>query len=833
MTKMINYGIDLGTTNSLIAKFNQGTVEVYKNPNGFKETLPSVVGFRNDRILVGDPARAFSEKDPLGVASQFKRKMGTTETIKIQSVGTKSPIELSAYVLKELKNFVQTGEQVDSAVITIPASFDTVQSNATKEAGIKAGFKNVILLQEPIAASLAFANKEKDLDLINSQWIVYDLGGGTFDVAVVRIVEGELTVIDHEGDNYLGGADFDALIVEKILVPEILKLGTFTDLLSEMKSSGGKYNRQWHGLLRHAESAKIELSAKSFTEIDLGLVSLKDDNGNSIDTLINITRDEFESLIKPSIDTTIDMMKRILTRNSMQPSDLKFVLMVGGGTYVPFVRKRIEALMEIPTRTTIDPTNAIAIGAAYFAATKIDEAGKDENSENTGSKANIKVRASYNRNSQDLEEPFTAKLEGNITGLFYRIVSQDKSFDSGLRSVSSRIIEDLPLRKNEYNIFHFHILDGSNNIVATDFKVIEISQGRYNVAGQLVPEDISLVVDDVTKQDTRLLRVFPKNGILPMKSKMTREVAKTVSKGSSDGIRIMVVEGPSERHSSTNKPIGVLSITGNEINKDLIKGTEIDLTFELSDSRDLVVSAYVNGTGQQFSQVFKGAERLVDIPILTRDIIALENTIQAEIDEAETNDKRDMILKLEKLLKEIQPLITSCASMSTDDVTDDKFKIEDRKRKIAQDVYEVTSTKRLDNARREFEENKQQTAELVAENGNDKEKHLLREILQREQQIIGSNNIDRIESASNELERIKWQILIRLPDFLVAMFEELKDKRSMMNDQIGAKQLFDSGQRYIDIESWDDLRIVNSRLWDLLPSTEQEKDEFRLYTGIL
>jgi molecular chaperone DnaK len=200
MSKMINFGIDLGTTNSLIARFDKGQVEVFKNPNGFKETLPSVVAFRNDRILVGDQARTYAEKDPKGVGSRFKRKMGTTETIKL-TAGSKTPVELSAFVLKELKNFIHSGETVDAAVITIPASFDTVQSNATKEAGLAAGFKQVVLLQEPIAASLAYANKEKGVDLRNSQWMVYDLGGGTFDVALVKIVEGELTVVDHEGDN--------------------------------------------------------------------------------------------------------------------------------------------------------------------------------------------------------------------------------------------------------------------------------------------------------------------------------------------------------------------------------------------------------------------------------------------------------------------------------------------------------------------------------------------------------------------------------------------------------------------------------------------------------
>src|SRR5262245_57609448 len=130
MSEMINFGIDLGTTNSLIARFNKGSVEVFKNPIGFKETLSSVVSFRQDRIQVGEPARTFAEKDPKNVVSRFKRKMGTTETFKIKSLGqSKTPVELSAFVLKELKTFIHTGETPEAAVITVPASFDMVQSN--------------------------------------------------------------------------------------------------------------------------------------------------------------------------------------------------------------------------------------------------------------------------------------------------------------------------------------------------------------------------------------------------------------------------------------------------------------------------------------------------------------------------------------------------------------------------------------------------------------------------------------------------------------------------------------------------------------------------------
>ena len=833
MSKMINFGIDLGTSNSLIAKFEKGHVEVFKNPSGFKETLPSVVGFRNDRILVGDQARTYAEKDPKSVASRFKRKMGTTEKITIQAIGaSKTPSELSAFVLKELKTFIHTGEIVEAAVITIPASFDTVQSNATKEAGLAAGFRNVVLLQEPIAASLAYANKEKNTDLRNSQWMVYDLGGGTFDVALVKIVEGELTVVDHEGDNYLGGADFDALLVEKIVVPEICRRGQFTDLLTQLKSESGKYNRLWYRLLHAAESAKIELSNRSSAEIDLGLVSLEDEKNKSIDSLITITRSEFESVVKDAIDRTADMMKKILTRHSLRPIDLQFVLMVGGSTYIPFVRKRVEELMGITVNTSVDPTNAVAVGAAFFAGSMEFKTEATEGKPPINDRQ-ITVRTSYSRNSQSIEETFTAKFEGNISGLFYRMSSDDGSFDSGLKSLSNRISEDLPLREGTFNVFHLKVLDAHNNSFNVGLESIQIAQGRYSVAGQMLPEDICLVKDDIANKDTRLDRVFSRNCVLPKKEKRTVELARTVIKGSNDDIKIMVVEGPAEKHSSTNKPIGNLSISGKQLSRDLFKGTEIDLAFEISESRDLTVSAFLIGTGQEFSQVFRGTARHVVPGILATEVVQFEAKIQAEIGDAIVKGNHEVAEKLDRLLEEAQGLLAEVGQLAPDDVTDDRFKIEDKKRRVAQEVFELTSSKRLHAARTDYFENKKATTSVVQENGNDREKHQLREIVSREQTFIHSMSPERIQAMSGELNRIKFQILIRTPDFLIGMYAHLVERRTSMNDQLQVKQLIEQGKTHLLNEAWDDLRQVNGRLWDLVPDEERASEELRLYTGIV
>lgn len=833
MASHINFGIDLGTSNSLVAKFDKGNVEVYKNPNGFKETLPSVVGFRNDRILIGDQARTYLQRDPKSVVSRFKRKMGTSETFKIKSLNaSKSPVELSAYVLKELKTFVHTGEDLDAAVITIPASFDTVQSNATKEAGKLAGFKTVILLQEPIAASLAYANKEKNVDLKNSQWLVYDLGGGTFDVALVKIIEGELTVLDHEGDNYLGGTDIDALIVEKILVPELERRGAFADLLAEMKSESGKYNKLWHTLLLHAESAKVELSSKTSAEIDLGTISdLQDDEGKSIEAIINITRSEFESVIKDLVESTIERMRQILTRNSLQSSDLKFILMVGGSTFTPYVRKRVEEVMGIAVNTGIDPTNAIAIGAAFFAGTK-EKSQSGSNAPRVQS--NLKIRASYQKASQEKEEPFMARIEGALEGLQYRIVNDDGSYDSGLKKLGSRIVEDLPLRDGAFNLFTLKIVDSQGNAVPIDFDPIQIAQGRYSVAGQMLPEDLCLVKDDLAAKDTRLELLFAKNSILPTKAKKTVEVASTIIKGSNDKvITIMVVEGPSDRHSSTNKPLGELVISGPQLTKDLLKGTDIDLRIEMSESRDLTVSAFLNGTGQEFSQVFTSKLRSVSTRMLASEILMLETKIQNEIDDAQSNGHKETADGLGKVLDGVQTLIGTAAELAEDDVTDKRFQLEDRKRKLAQQMFELTSGKRLSQVKASYQEAKTEVAELVRESGNDREKHIMSEILAREQTFINSTSPEKINAIVGELERLRYQILFRMPSFLRSMFSHLMEKRTSMNDQIQASQLIENGRRAIERDDVESLQQINSRLWDLMPATEKASDEMRAFTGII
>lgn len=817
----INYGIDLGTTNSAIAKFTKGEVHVYNNPSDYgRNTLPSVVAFRKDKILVGTQAKTYFEKDPKSVIGTFKRRMGTSESFKIKGLNeSKTPIDLSALILKELKTFLPPGENIEAAVITIPASFDTTQASATKEAGILAGFKQVILLQEPIAASLAYANMKKESELTDGQWLVYDLGGGTFDVALVQIKNGEMRVLDHEGDNFLGGADFDRIIIEKIVVPKLEQAYNFKDLPDAFQSGTGKLNGKYYALLHGAEQAKIQLSAKSSAEVEV--TGFMDDEDNDVDMEIIITRSEFNELIKDSVDSTIEMIKKILTRNTLKPTDIQFTLMVGGSTYVPYVRQRVEEVLQIPNNCEIDPTTAVAIGAAYYASGKQKELGSTDKPK-TNSK--ITIKTVYPTASKEKEELFSARVTGDITGLFYRIKREDGGYDSGMKALAARISEDLPLIENVYNFFSFTVYDGQNNVIDAGVPPIGINSG-FGISGQPLPEDISIEIDDDENPgQTKLKPIFLKNSALPQKRTVTRQLNKSIVKGSSEEvIRINVLEGPATALPDANKRIGYFEITGRNLTRDIYKGSDVEITLQMTESRELTVSIYLSMSGQEFKEVFTQTARTTTIDILKLEISALAGVLEGEIEQATEVENYEAARDLTNLKNEMEDVSEGANSLSDDDVTDKRYQLEDRKRKIAIQMGVATINKRISIAKSEYFKAKQDCEELIASDGNDQEKKYFNDIQLQEPAILSTNNPNRIKEIAGAYDTIRISILWRTPNFLMSIYQLLAEDAHKMNNQSQAETYLDAGKLAVDNRNWTRLAEINRGLIGLLPRSAQQE----------
>lgn len=819
MENMINFGIDLGTTNSAIAKFSKGDIKVYKNPNGWKDTLPSIVGFRKDKIIVGEQAKTYLEKDPKNILFAFKRKMGTTESFKVNSVEESvTPVQLSSYILKELKTFLPPEEKIEAAVITIPASFDIIQSNATKEAGFEAGFKQVVLLQEPIAASLAYANMKKEKELGDGQWLVYDLGGGTFDVALIRIKDGEMKVMDHEGDNFLGGSDFDRLIVEKLLIPKLNAKYSFDDLETSLKSASGKLNKKYYILLRKAEEAKILLSAKTSAEIVVD--GFEDDDDQDVDEEIVITRSEFNDVIKEHIDNTIGMVKEILTKNSLTTSEVKFMLMIGGSTYIPYVRQRTEEILQIPINCEIDPTTAVTIGAAYFASTRVR---MQEDKKSESKEKRISIKAVYNKMSKEKDELFSAKVSGDLSDLSYKIRREDGGFDTGLKKLEERIVEDLPLVPEVFNFFKFTIYDKHNNVIETDLNMIGINSG-YGINGQPLPEDVCLEVDheDLTGE-TKLEIVFTKNSTLPLRKTISKVLNKTILKGSSDEIiRVKVLEGPHTFSPESNKIIGYMELGGKNISRDIQKGSDIEITLDISESRDLTISVFLNMTNQEFKDTFVPELRHTTVNLIQLESEKLLDKLELEIEEAQSNQDFDTAKNLNQLRSRIESLNVDALSLSDDDVTDSKYQVEDKKRKLAQEIDNATRDKRVNSAKAEYQDMKNRCEKILSEHGNDSEQKHFNDLVSLESSILSSSNPTKILDKKEEFRTLYLNILWRIPDFLISLFNELSQDTHSMNDIVQAKSLIEAGKFAIESENWERLSEIDFGLINLLPKSKQK-----------
>ncbi len=346
MSKII--GIDLGTTNSCVAVLEGGVATVIPNPEGGR-TTPSVVSSKKGERVVGDAAKrqALTNKDTI---SSIKRKMGTSEKVEMEGKQY-TPEEVSAMILSYMKDYAEKylGEKVTKAVITVPAYFNDAQRQATKNAGKIAGLDVERIINEPTAAALAFGLDKQDK---NQTVLVYDLGGGTFDVSILELGDGIFEVKSTAGNNKLGGDDFDNILMDYII--------------SEFKKENGvdlsKDKMAMQRLKEVAEKAKKDLSGMTSTQISAPFITQGEDGPLHLD--MNITRAKFEDLISDLVQSTLEPVRKALKDAKMDKKDIDKVILVGGSTRIPCVQELVEKELGQAPSHEVNPDEAVAMGAA-------------------------------------------------------------------------------------------------------------------------------------------------------------------------------------------------------------------------------------------------------------------------------------------------------------------------------------------------------------------------------------------------------------------------------------------------------------------------------------
>lgn len=841
--KPVNFGIDLGTTNSLIAKYEGNKVQVFKNPVGQKETLASVVAYRPDRILVGDKGREYLTKDPVNVFGNFKRKMGTDEKYYVVNIDDNvTPIQLSALVLKELKNFIHTGEVPEACVITIPASFDTMQSNATLKAGQEAGFKDIFLLQEPIAASLAFFN-ESHGDKKQGYWLVYDFGGGTFDAALVHSSEQELKVVDHEGNNFLGGTDFDFAIIEKIIVPEIVRQTGIENFEQELRVKYGKYEKLYYEIMYYAEEAKKELSYSASVIIEFSAEL----NNKRYEFSIPVTRKKIDEIFLPIINETIRLLKNVMENNRLAPKDINEIILVGGSTFLPQVREQLFLQTGIPLNFSSDPTTSIAAGAAYYSANKyyeesiavdgprLDEIVDESSSDVDLTPEELKIETSCNKSSRDKEEVLLLFCEGAYENKFFRIIRGDGGFDTGFIPLKTKKTEFLPLVPSVTNLFNLYVYDSHYEEIKSLARQVSITQGQYTVGGQPLPHDISIEVDDVENKNTRLEVIFERNSLLPQKRTLYREISKTIRKGSNDSVIINIMEGDRSARPSSNLTIGCIKITGKDLKTDIVKGSDIEIQLHITDSRVLETSVFLVMTQQEFKNVFSISEKQISLDRLCDQYNQLESELIQTVRQFQYNDDKVWEIKANALLEDLQAVKQRLFKLKEGDKSDEKYIIAEKIMRVSQASDKLGGNERISMLVEEYFEAKERVVEAINSTNFEKEelRKKYKKIEQAEDSFIRSKNVSFIESKLKQLHDLHWDALCNTTSFLISRYVVWRDlPKEYFKDYSAARSLIRMADSSLENEKYAEFRLQVFSLTHLMVFTDHNINKDFKGTGI-
>lgn len=604
------YGIDLGTTNSAITSFDGNEIRVFKSKDQ-SEVTPSVVHIsKSGALRVGRKAYNALIADPENTICEFKRWMGRPNKMLFKNVNKSMNAEqLSAEILKSLLEDVnrQTEENIESAVITVPIEFGQLQCEETVKAGEGAGLKNVYLLQEPIAASVAYGYKE---DKSNKVWLVYDFGGGTFDAAVVSTYNNKLTVVGHAGDNLLGGKDFDSDIVDKILIPKI----------EEVYSIKNYDKSTLRRKLSHiAEGGKVDLSYSDkaiMSVCDIG----EDDNGEDIELEVEITKNIFDKLISEYVIKTITICNNALYESRIAKNKLDSIILVGGTTFIPLIRKKIEEEYHVPLKYSIDPMTVVAMGASIFSLAKQrDNEDIVEHSSNVNSDScqEIIINLAHEATSADIETLIMGKVKNyeEYGRLEVNIENSNGLWSGGWKAVNNGEFEIIVfLQEKKRSDFKITFRDEKGKILKCNIETFSIVHIGINYDNPPLPHSIGVEIYD-EQRDKNIYDVIFKSSItrLPCEKEVTYKASKTLKPSDyGDAIEFLILEGEKEEP-NLNDVAGKISIKAEDIKRPILENDDIILNIKINESRKIMVDGRIVRTNEFFTRdVYIPEEKSID-----------------------------------------------------------------------------------------------------------------------------------------------------------------------------------------------------------------------------
>lgn len=835
----IDYGIDLGTTNSAISRIENGEATI-KKTDTLKDTMPSCVYINKKKaIQVGDSAYNALKRDKLGAMKnwddsdsnsyiEFKRTMGTDKKYSSSNLGKDlSSEELSAEVLKTLKSFVKD-ENINAVVITVPAAFGNNQKEATREAAKLAGFNHIELLQEPVAAAMAYGLDSKKKD---GFWLVFDFGGGTFDAALLKVEDGIMKVADTEGDNYLGGKNLDLAIVDEIILPYIKENYAIDSILED----DNKKQILRNAMKFYAEETKIKLSFNETYNIlsDLGDIPGEDDNGEEFELDITVTQADMERALSPIFQKAIDICIKLLERNNLKGSSLDSLILVGGPTFSPVVRKMLEKQICKPD-TSVDPMTVVSKGAALYAST-IDIS--EEIKEQTRDKSKIQIEIGHEASTVELEEYVTLKIltdktEGTIPEkVFAEITRSDKAWSSGKVEINEigEVIET-KLVEGKTNGFEVNLFDDKGNILESEPKEFIVIQGS-KIGNATLAYNFGI---EIKKRDTGKIVFVTVNGLEKNKSIPavgTRNGLKTqkqIRPGmESDFIKIPIYEGEHEADGTRaiyNNHVTDIFISGADLPALLPENSDVDLTINIDRSEQITVTAYFPYLDFSYDVKVETVKGSVETNWLSNEIRKAKGSIEELKDDGVNNDK---VQKAETEIAELEKKFEN----NKNDV-DGKQEVLTNLRKTLKAIDELSETTEWPKLEEELKEEFYRLEKVNKDLGNENSTHVVNQLRNQLEEVLKTQDIKLGKALAEEIHSVFFQMTLvyQLINFIRQHNQYFASYH--WKDSHRARQLLNEGLQQIgENPTTEDLHPIVIDLINLLPDIERPSGDNSVLLG--
>lgn len=807
-------GIDLGTTNSAICTYDGQDIRIWKSPEQNDVTPSAIYIDKRGNRYFGKRAYDSAPHNPDSSAMLFKRLMGTGTPVELPAASlTMRPEECSAEVLKVLFGYLPEEMRNDSetaTVITVPAAFNQMQKDATLQSAELAGIGKVALMQEPVAAVMSVMRAQST----DGVFLIYDLGGGTLDVAIAESLAGRVNLLSHGGIAMCGGRDFDRLIVDNVVKPWLHENFRLPENLSSTP--------QYKSLLRlaawSAERAKIELSSRDEAAISLSEAEarVRDEGGEEIYLDIPLGRETLDRLIQARLAETVEAARETLAKAGMNPHDVERIVFVGGPTSYKPLRDKVSFELGVPASTEINPMTAVAQGAALFAESidwSTHSRSRKSNRGKLASSRSLSLAFNYTSRTPDVRAKIVVRLTGTVqTGSEFQVDSLDTGWTSGRVPLVDGATVNLALSKNGDNRFKVFVFDSNGGPVALEEDTIVITRTAATV--DAIPASYSIGVEALEKLGGRptLVWLVRAGEQLPKKGRIPFKAGEALKAGSGGSINFKLWEGEIEDPITDNRFIGTLKIAGNDFDDGVIAaGADLHCDYEILDSGNIVLEVSVPGIGGTFHSghnFYSRQEGQIDFS--TDSIRVLEDSQHTlsrieEIEGVVDDPKLDQAREKVETASQLDP--DQADPEQAQEAMEQVLQAKRMLFQVRKDHLKEIRQLELDGIVRFFDENIRQYARPSEETGFDN-------LAKTAQRAIDRNDRE-FENHLDALRGKNFDILWRQDWFVVDKFKALASSPHRFNDRRRFEELVATGVQAMKSDDIDRLRQVIGQLWQI------------------